>query len=160
MFLVKKKVQLLRALFKRVVKWELFVIYNHFYWLFASWFIICSWRSINREILAIAPGSIVKINLCFLSVSKKINSKFSLHLCFKEVLIVQVVWDWVKQHKTMDNYKNVVLSSALCWTPVSAHVRLVFYLKSLMPFFFICESKTSDFHTVKVKVCMLLMVQL
>lgn len=47
----------------------LLVIHNCSHWISTFWLIICSWKNTNKEILVIAPGSIVKINICFLLVS-------------------------------------------------------------------------------------------
>lgn len=50
--------------------WQLLlVIHNWSHWISTLWLIICSWKNTNKEILVIAPGSIVKINICFLLVS-------------------------------------------------------------------------------------------
>lgn len=52
----------------------------------------CSWRSISRETLDIALGSIVRISPCFPLVSKKSNSKILLYnfkICFKVVSDMQ-----------------------------------------------------------------------
>lgn len=55
----------------------------------------CSWRSINREILAIAQGCIVRINPCFLLVSLSytaIVSLSSLLASFLYVYVNQCLW--------------------------------------------------------------------
>lgn len=44
-------------------------VYVITHWISTFWLIICSWKNTNKEILVIAPGSIVKINICFLLVS-------------------------------------------------------------------------------------------